>query len=320
MRIGFLPQLIFNKSFAPSKARSPRTIPVPPRDTFISSKDNGSDHPKIHTDIRHILSKEIIDSSWPKGRKLKNGRTFTPDDYFAMSSKQIKAVKSAFPEYRTIAEHQLEYGLKLKDFLEDKYKDQPFVFVSVGRSPDALARVLEYTGIETKYLPISNLKYHDSYRSFMKAHKYDTYYYQSVLKNKGLTPKAMQESGKKYLFYDYSFSGKSYMIFKQLMLDEFNLPKDAVEFNILNDDLAEAINSKGKTECGLSPQEFLFTYMQSQNTEKIAKTPELRAENFRHARSVMSGPEPIKSSIYSFWLIDMLYNSGQLNYITEKRR
>lgn len=42
----------------------------------------------------------------------------------------------------------------LKKYLDKKYGENGYIFASIGTPPSLVAKVFEYMGVETKYLPI----------------------------------------------------------------------------------------------------------------------------------------------------------------------
>ncbi len=161
-------------------------------------------------------------------------------DYKKMTSRVKKQIRKSAPKsIHNAAETNIDIALDLKKVLDKQYGKNGYVFVSIGRSPSLIAKVLENTGVETKYLPISHIGEEKATHSSI-TRELDVEKYSNLLKEQGLSPLKMLFTPKKYLFYDYTDKGKSLKMFEELLVKTFHLPKPKMEFKSLNLDLLAA--------------------------------------------------------------------------------
>ena len=150
---------------------------------------------------------------------LKTVKKVTPDDYKKLSSEQLQDFFYYYnldDNLQVAVEENLAVALPLKKFLDKKYGKDKYVFVSIGTSPAPLGRVIEFSGVETKYLPMSDLMYADKYQDIVKSAGFEDY--EKFLKEQGISKKNLN-------------------LFKDLMIHHLNLPEDKMDFRSLNEDI-----------------------------------------------------------------------------------
>lgn len=158
---------------------------------------------------------------------------FTISDYNSLSKLEKAVLREACKPYKKAADDSLRVGLKVKDNLDKKYGENGYVFGCIGTSPAGIARVLEFSGVETKYLPISRLNWLESTESW-KEHTDKFSNYENFLKEQGLSKEQVSKSNKEYLFYDYVQQGMSLIVFEKMMKEYFGLDLPNVGFHNLN--------------------------------------------------------------------------------------
>ena|GEM_PF-3104585 len=135
-------------------------------------------------------------------------RKFTIRDYNRLRGAQIRKILEGQPDAAEAAAKNVAMGIGLKKILDGKYGKDNYIFVSLGRSPAQIARVLEFSGVEVKYIPASNLNYPHCYGNSEIAD-----YFNFVLSKQGLTKEKAAEnfekSGKKVVVCDYTQEGIS---------------------------------------------------------------------------------------------------------------
>ncbi len=171
---------------------------------------------------------------------ISHGKKFDIDMYNALSKDYRNIMLENCLKNRDIknaAEINLKIGTALKKELDDDFGKDSYVFVSVGTSPSCLARILEFSGVETKYLPASYLRWIKD--SDIECEKYSgrNKKYGKFLEEQNLTNEYIEKSGKKYLFYDYTLTGKSLNNFKKIMEEVYGLKSDKIQYRSLNADL-----------------------------------------------------------------------------------
>ncbi len=177
---------------------------------------------------------------------LKTVKKVTPDDYKKLSAEQLQDFfyYNLDDNLQIAVEDNLAVALPLKDFLDRKYGKDKYIFVSIGSSPSPIGRIFEFSGVETKYLPISDLMYADKYQDIVKSAGFEDY--EKFLKEQGISKKNLERHKKTFVFYDYTSSGHSLSLFKDLMMYHLNLPEDKVDFRSLNEDLYYCCAKKEK--------------------------------------------------------------------------
>lgn len=166
-------------------------------------------------------------------RIFSRSRKFTIEEYKSLSKLEKSVLREASKSCKNHAEDSLQVGIKVKEHLDKKYGKDGYVFGCIGTSPAGVARVLEFSGVETKYLPISRLNWLDSVDSWKDhADKFDKY--QEFLAEQGLSPETVSNSKKEYLFYDYVQQGVSLIVFEKMMKEHFGLDLPNVGFHNLN--------------------------------------------------------------------------------------
>ena len=114
-----------------------------------------------------------------------------------------------------------------------------------GTSPAPIGRVFEFSGVETKYLPISDLADLHDFRRLLSSSGF--LQYEKFLEKQGISKKKIEESPKTFVFYDFTHTGNSLKIFKELMIEHLQLPEDKVDFRSLNKDIYDSWNNEKKS-------------------------------------------------------------------------
>ena len=135
-------------------------------------------------------------------RIFSRSQKFSIKDYNSLSKLEKTVLREASRVYKKSAEDSLKVGLKVKEKL-DKYQGEGnYVFCSIGTSPAGIGRVLEFSGAEVRYLPISRLNWLYSVNDWPKfSHKFQKY--KEFLAEQGLSSEEVSKSDKNYLFYDF---------------------------------------------------------------------------------------------------------------------
>ncbi len=167
--------------------------------------------------------------------KLRRGkRKYDYSEYAILSEPAKKAAEDLTKFALEPAEENLYYSKLLKSYLDDKFGEKKYVFVSIGRSPSTIARCMEKLAVKTVYCPIScfrmkqlplitNVSGFSNYSNYLAKH--------------GLNKQNLEQSGKTWVFYDYTESGDSLLAYKNLMTQHFSLPLNKTDFRSLNEDL-----------------------------------------------------------------------------------
>lgn len=235
-------------------------------------------------------------------------KKFTIDDYKSLSRLEKSILREASSTYFQDADENIQVGLKVKEKLDKYHGENGYVFVSIGTSPAPLARVLEFMGVETKYLPITGLRPYfedDKYKQFIG--KFSNY--QEFLNEQGLGSEQVKNSDKKFLFYDYTFSGQSLDVFKRMMKENFGLNLPNVRFSSA-DFLCYSSCAK-KIDPPDYAVEYVKKYMLDSNGEIIGGIPHLPIERI-DAIDECALYESLSAKSYNFALIDRLNKMKKL--------
>ena len=174
-------------------------------DTFIKKDD-------LAQKIKHFFTQYSAVKAFKK-RKEK----FQISDFLALKAEEIIAIKQkAKKKHIKAADINLRLGLEIKQKLDNTYGKDGYVFISIGTSPSLIAKVLEFQGVEVKYLPIS---------------------YFDFVSQQGINKDAVSKSGKKFVFYDYTYTGETLKKIEQLMTEKMGLDKTKTAFRSINEDL-----------------------------------------------------------------------------------
>lgn len=153
---------------------------------------------------------------------LSRTHKFTIADYKSLTKLEKSILRRSSEEAKQAAKDSIQVGLKLKEKLDNRYGENSYVFCSIGTSPSGVARVMEFSGVETKYLPISGLRYfhhEEVFRKFDK--KFPTY--KQFLEEQGISKDSIEKSGKHFLFYDYTMTGESLRVFRRILEERLGI-------------------------------------------------------------------------------------------------
>ena len=241
-------------------------------------------------------------------RIFSRSKKFTIDDYNSLSKLEKAVLRQASKSSSAVAEDSLQVGLKVKEHLDKRYGNDGYVFCSIGTSPSGIARVLEFSGVETKYLPISRLNWLES-TSAWKNHTDKFSGYEKFLAEQGLSPEVVSNSDKEYLFYDYVQQGMSLIVFEKMMKEHFGLDLPNVDFHNMNYLCYSSCAKK------IDPPQYSLDYVRKyMGDSKIAEycgVPHLDIKEIDKIEECKNF-ESVKSKMFNFSIIDNLAKKGLL--------
>ena len=241
-------------------------------------------------------------------RIYSRSRKFTIDDYNSLSKLEKSVLRQASVSCKQAADDSLKVGLKVKEKLDKYHGEGNYVFCSIGTSPTGIARVLEFSGVETKYFPISRLNWLENVDAWQKySDKFGGY--QAFLEEQGLSPEKVVSSNKKFLFYDFVQQGMSLIVFEKMMKNHFGLNLPNVSFNNFNYLCQSACAKK------IAPPQYsidyIENYMNTPNISKYGGVPHLNIEDIEKINDCKKF-ESLTAKMYNFCVIDELSKKGLL--------
>lgn len=172
---------------------------------------------------------------------------FDVPTYKSMSLKEKALMRlSTDAHIKKAAKETIKMANILKKELDKKYGKNNYVFVSIGTSPACIGRVFEFSGIETKYLPISDMRENTATNEYISENKEGVEAYKEFLTSQGITKERLDNPDKHILFYDYTSKGTTLRKYKYMLQEVFDLPtnSDKVEFRSLNKDYYNIASNK----------------------------------------------------------------------------
>lgn len=238
---------------------------------------------------------------------------FDIEKYQSLSKVEKEIIREvSHHSVKIAASENVEQGLKLKKQLDRLYGKNKYVFVCIGTSPACIARVMEFSGVETKYIPISGLGKAINYNNINRCLQ-DTNEYTRFLTEQGISNEEIEKSGKKYLFFDYINSGKTLEFFQQIMEQNFGVDSTQIEYLSLNEALESAnsmVFSKDKSE------EYIWKYLTHSYSERFCGVPHINYRDLNEIYSVIAKESPVGKQ-YNFFVIDELNKLKLLKHNTK---
>lgn len=219
--------------------------------------------------------------------------------------------KKTNPEIREAADNSVRVGLALKQELDKTYGKDKYTFISIGTSPSGIGRIMEFSGVETKYLPISNLREIKTTKEILdKNPNIDKY--KNFLEEQGITQEQIDKSDKTMLFFDFTSTGHSLYMFQKMMGELFGIDTDSkkVCFIPINKELNSIQTSKTSphvTKREIS--EYVGKYMGACEIDKMGGIPHLSYDELEEINDCKND-ENKESKLFNFFVIDRLRNLG----------
>lgn len=257
-----------------------------------------------------------------------NKRKFDISDFKKLSQAQIDGVKNAKDneKVRKKAERDVALALVLKKSLDRDYGEGKYIFECIGTSPSTIARVFEFMGVETHYLPISNFRLfpESDIKSLIQNQNKGIKAYSKFLKSQGIDSKKIENSDKTYLFYDYAATGKSLKLFGEILGEFFDIPTDRknVKFKTLNSELLFEISNDDYDEKDIYAREYqqanmnLMSYileeLQKCGAAEHGGIAHLGFNDLIHIDDIKKDTTGLNSKLYNFFVMDILNQKGLL--------
>lgn len=241
-------------------------------------------------------------------------RKFDIKAYKNLSIKEKLAIYSTIPKYtKEDAKKTIKLAKFLKRKLDKEYGKDKYIFISIGTSPASIGRAMEFMGVETKYLPISSLRFYQEPNKDIKQNSQGKKAYGEFLKSQGISRESLSNTDKTYLFYDFTATGRTLKCYKKLLRDTFNFPVKCqrVKFKSLNEELKE----KAEDSIFIKDEHvenYIYTNMAQQGSYEYAGVPHLEFREIEKIEDAIRNENSDKSKKFNFILITELEKKGLL--------
>lgn len=138
---------------------------------------------------------------------------FTPQSYDKMSFLSKYFLRKCIPlRMRELAKTTCDTAFKVKKKFDDRYGENNYTIIAVGRSIASVAETLNFIGGEALVIPLSEL------RHYLPSQIPDIDLYRQYLDKIGLTKEKIRENpDKKFILMDYAVSGDSLMTAREFL-------------------------------------------------------------------------------------------------------
>jgi hypothetical protein len=258
-------------------------------------------------------------------------RKFEISDYQALSKKEIEEIKTRFcsDDAKKIAKRDVKLAIDIKKHLDKEYGDGNYIFECIGTSPSTIARVLEFMGIETHYIPISGFRAYDDERikRTINTNTEGKSTYSNFLKSQGISKEQIENSDKVHLFYDYTATGNSLRVFKDVLKECFDIPieNENVKFKSFNGTLANIfyypkdddgyctyVENITDTDC----YKYIYEELERSGAANYGGIPHLCFYELERIEQLQNRVTDSSSKSYNFLVIDELNKLGLLKHNT----
>ena len=275
---------------------------------FVSFKNNGAD--------------ELIISHQPNNKEIaKNAfkRTegkFDITAYQNLTETEIKAIDETMPKtVKDAAETTCTIGKQFKSYLDDKYGEDNYMFISIGTSPSGIGRVLEFSGVETKYLPLTAFRMSlESLPIWIKKYRKGVDHYIEFLNAQGINKELPQKTDKEILISDFVYSRSTLDNFEYLLEREVDFPFYDKKVHVLSleEELKHAFSKEEQSDENKNLfNKFSTKYLLYGEAAKYCGVPHLEIEEFEKF-----DPNKIKrkqlEKQFNYEIIKRLTKTGEL--------
>lgn len=240
---------------------------------------------------------------------LKSGK-FDLDLYKKFSAEEKTLLQKHIPGDTYIAVYKsIPIAGRIKNIFDQKYGPNKYTFVSIGRSPAMIGKILEHLGVDVKYMPISGCP---SIEAF-KHNKKQTSLYIDFLQNNGFSAENIKESGKKAIFCDYTVNGKTIKTIIKFVKDFLNLPQELTGFKSLNQVLRGNREIKKNLSLKNKIEDFIIFYWRASNSEIFSHIPMVHYNDIGSIKKITKNFKPsLTSQLFDFSVVSTLERSGRL--------
>ena len=196
-----------------------------PQDSFIKSPENLN----------------IRVSGFTKNPKLKNCTNcrFELEKYNSLKRHEKEFIMNNMNDgIKALAAENIGIGLAIKQELDKRYGEGNYKFISLGTSPACAAKVMELTGVDVVYLPMS-YAHSTCTKTWLKQSPYIDFY-KSYMASKGLSNEILQKEGKRGIICDYTITGRSLELSEFMLKEPLGLDENLLDTYTMNSLIEES--------------------------------------------------------------------------------
>ena len=248
--------------------------------------------------------------------KIKDKKKFDINDYNKLSTTQIEEIRENLPtDVKKAVKETIFTGKLLKDYFDEIYGEDKYIFACIGTSPSGIGRFMEFSGVETKYFPITGFRGDIDYAcNRLNRYPKETEKYLSFLKEKGITPEEIEKNNKIILFTDYTSTGETLNNFEMIVRERAGIgDSDKIKFLAINDELAKADSHfKLNHKKSLRINDYINKYLTSAKICDFTGIPHLQIFDFKNTNKIIKNHKSDKAKLFNFAIIDELNKQGKL--------
>jgi len=238
-------------------------------------------------------------------------QTFGIKEYNKLSPTEIKLIRKNLPSWvNECKDIVVDLTKNVKKNLDNQFPEG-YIFVSIGRSPEIIARALEFQGQEVKYCPISSISM-SPFRfknEILNSEKRDKHFlaYKTYLDKIGLSKTKIKDSTKMICFTDYTDEGNSLYNFEQMLKSKhIDLDNSNICYKSLNKDLILE-NSNKKEYDVLS--DTIFEYFNKSRLKVFSRYKRIALSDINSVKNIKQPTGTIDNKEMDFALIDYYINN-----------
>ena len=242
---------------------------------------------------------------------LNEGKNFKIDSYKKLSAIDKKELlKKIDKKTKEDTETNYKIAKEFKAYLDRIHGEDNYIFECIGTSPAPIARFLEFSGTEVHYIPISNLQETHYINDIITGFNDNNNKYKDFLSSQGIYRGMEEDTDKKILFYDYTCSGQSLAMFRNLLGIKYDIIPSSyqMDFRSLNKDLLSICKKENITEL----TNYLNDFLEGCGSEKYAGVPHLDWKEVEKIDEVKNEKSSEKERLFNFYTMYLLEQDGLL--------
>ncbi len=249
---------------------------------------------------------------------LNEGKNFKIDSYKKLSAIDKKELlKNIDKKTKEDAERNYKIAKEFKAYLDRIHGEDKYIFECIGTSPAPIARFLEFSGAEVHYIPISDLQRTVFINDIVTNYNDKDNKYKDFLSSQGIYRGMEEDTDKKILFYDYTCSGQSLHMFRNLLTIKYDIIPNSyqMDFRSLNKDLLLICNK----ENAQNVSNYINDFLEGCGSENYAGVPHLNWEQIEKIDDVKNETASEKERYFNFYTMYMLEQDGLLKENTANK-